>query len=170
MKALVFFIRLGSSVFSFLPKSSGIGGPTCFLLFWGTFSFLFCGLQSHREPNTDLAWTLYITLFTCWAVSFILWRQATLLKPSPHSLPVFTEESSWTGCRIRRPTSQKPSAQSRQVESGISSRSMSVWVFVCLCPLCPAAALQIRRHHSLAGNSKTLSWVISNSCAHLDWG
>jgi hypothetical protein len=126
--------------------------------------------KSNREPNTDLAWTLYITLFTCWAVSFILWRQATLLKPSPHSLPVFTEESSWTGCRIRRPTSQKPSAQSRQVESGISSRSMSVWVFVCLCPLCPAAALQIRRHHSLAGNSKTLSWVISNSCAHLDWG
>lgn len=44
------------------------------------------------EPNTDWAQTLNITLFPRRAVSFILWRQATLPNPSPYCLPVSTEE------------------------------------------------------------------------------
>lgn len=179
-------IKPGSPLFSFPPRSnSGIQKPTPMfssLLFGHSLSF--CpvnfkatedlqpgatdssvkerqwGAQHWLGPNTE-----YKLLHSRGSVLHAL-RTGDLAESLTPRLASLHWRKGLTGLgfRMRRPKSQEPSVQSRQVEAGIGSVSMSVCVFA---GLCPAAVLQFRTHHSLAGSSETLSWVISNSCAHL---
>ena len=116
------------------------------------------------EPSADWVQTLNISLFTRGAASFMLWRQATLQNPHPTACQSpLKKGSNWTG--LQDEATQKPGAICAEQTSRDRYRLCEyVSVFACLCP---AAVLQFRRHHSLAGSSETPSWVISNSCAHL---
>lgn len=183
-------ITPGSSLFSSLPKSSSrIQEPTTFssFLFEHSFSFCFVGFkatESLQPRATDSSakerqwgaqyWlgpnTKYNPLSPVGSVLHTL-KTGDLAESLTACQSPQKKGSNWTG--LQDEATQKPGAICpEQTSRGRYRLCVCMCLCVCWCGfacLCPAAALQIRRHHSLAGSSETPSWVISSSCAHLGW-
>ena len=180
-------------LFSSPPKSnSGIQGPTAFssFFFFGhSLSFCFAGFKAteNLQPGaTDSSaeerqwgaqhWlgpnTKYNPPPSPGSVLHTLKTGdlAESLTPQPASLHG-RKGLTILSCRMRRPKSQKPSAQSRQVEAGIGSMSVSVCMCLCVCLHACAQQLLSRLGDSTLWQAtlKPPSWIISNSCAHLGW-